>query len=176
MMMRASSSWPWWRDKNFFLVMMKMMRASSSSSSLSSHRTNVSLKPEARTILCNLWRFFLLGILELGLMQFGSQKFSGVQLEVQSKRVFVIASFFLFTLDHYMVSCGIKWKKVQKKLVFFLFESSLHMDYDSGLRWATSPLLLTISGVICNVWSTSWWLGTQTQESVINCKLFFNLI
>ncbi len=67
-------------------------------------------------------------------MQFGSQKFSGEQLEFQSKRVFVIASFFLFSLDQYMLSCEINRKKVQKKLVFFLFDSSLHMDYDSGQR------------------------------------------
>jgi hypothetical protein len=57
-LMKMRTSWPWRRDENFFLVMMKMMRASSSSSSLSSHRTNVSSKPEARNILCNLWRFF----------------------------------------------------------------------------------------------------------------------
>ncbi len=54
-------------------------------------------------------------------MQFGSQKFSGEQLEVQSKRVFVIASFLLFSLDHYMLSCEINRKKVQKKaIVFFI--------------------------------------------------------
>jgi hypothetical protein len=48
-------------------------------------------------------------------MQFGSQKFSGEQLEVQSKRVFVIASFFLFSLDHYMLSWEINRKKSPKK-------------------------------------------------------------
>jgi hypothetical protein len=75
------------------------------------------LKPEIFCAICE--GFFLLGILELGLMQFGSQKFSGEQLEVQSKRVFVIASFFLFSLDHYMLSCEINRKKVPKTLVFF---------------------------------------------------------
>jgi hypothetical protein len=63
--------------------------------------------------------FLRLVFFELGLMQFGSQKFSGEQLEVQSKRVFVIASFLLFSLDHYMLSCEINRKKVQKKAIVF---------------------------------------------------------
>jgi hypothetical protein len=60
-------------------------------------------------------KVFSLGILELGVMQFGSQKFSGEQLDVRSKRVFVIASFFLFSLDHYMLSWEINRKKSPEK-------------------------------------------------------------